>query len=116
MARPEVTGRRILGDQFSKDKPLVVGVGKAKVLLDCSHDQIYELLKAGDLASYIERNRRKITMASIEALIAKRLAATGGEFQRCSKVPPVPTEKTRRKIAATKKRKAALNNERAAAA
>ena len=116
MARPEVTGRRILGDQFSKDKPLVVGVAKAKALLDCCHDQIYDLIRAGELDSYLERNRRKIVYSSIEALIAKRLAATGGEFQRCSKVPPVPTEKTRRKIAATKKRKAALNNERAAAA
>ena len=79
---------KLLKAEILKDKPLVVGVGKAKVLLDCSHDQIYDLIKAGDLASYIERNRRKITMASIEALIAKRLAATNGEFQHCSKIPP----------------------------
>jgi hypothetical protein len=68
-----------------RDKPLVVGVSKAKVLLDCSHDQIYDLLRAGELASYLERNRRKITMASIEALIAKRLAATGGELRLSEK-------------------------------
>jgi len=114
MARPEVTGSR-LGDQSNKDKPLVVSVGKAKVLLDCSHDQIYDLLRAGELASYLERNRRKITMASIEALIAKRLAANGSEFRRCSQRPPIPTQETRRKIAAAKKRKAAQNDERTAA-
>jgi hypothetical protein len=58
----------LLKSEILKDKPLVVGVGKAKVLLDCSHDQIYDLLRAGELDSYLERNRRKITMASIEAL------------------------------------------------
>ena len=73
---------KLLKTEILKDRPLVVGVGKAQVLLDCSHDQIYDLLKAGELASYIERNRRKITMESIEALVAKRLAATGGKFQR----------------------------------
>jgi hypothetical protein len=74
-------------------KPLVVGMNKAEALLDCGHDQLYELIRAGELDSYIEGTRRKITMASIEALIAKRLAATGGEFRRCSKVPPFPPRK-----------------------
>jgi hypothetical protein len=71
--------------EIIEDKPLVVGVGKAKVLLDCSHDQIYDLLKAGELSSYLERNRRKILMSSIEALIEQRLAASGGEFRPCGK-------------------------------
>jgi hypothetical protein len=74
---------------------------------------IYDLLKAGELESYLEGNRRKIVYSSIEALIEKRLAATGGEFQRCSQRPPIPTKETRRKTA--KKRKAALNDERTAA-
>jgi hypothetical protein len=63
MARPEVTGRSILGDQ---SKPLVVSVGKAKVLLDCSRDRIYSFIKSGELESYVEGTRRKITMDSIE--------------------------------------------------
>ena len=98
----------------TEDKPLVVGMAKAKVLLDCSNDQLYDLIKAGELDSYVEATRRKITTASIEALILKRLAATAGEFQRCSKAPPIPTQETRRKIAAAKKRKAALNQRTAA--
>jgi hypothetical protein len=65
-------------------------MAKAEFLLDCGHDQIYDLIRAGELDSYVESNRRKITMASIERLIAKRLAATGGEFQRSSRVPPSP--------------------------
>lgn len=103
----------LLKSEISEDKPLVVGVGKAKVLLDCSHDQIYDLLRAGELDSYLERNRRKITVASIEALIAKRLAAAGG-FQPCRQRPPLPTAATRKKIAAAKARKAALNERTAA--
>ena len=98
----------------TEDKPLVVAMAKANVLLDCSNDQLYDLIKAGELDSYVEETRRKITTASIEALILKRLAATAGEFQRCSKAPPIPTQETRRKIAAAKKRKAALNQRTAA--
>ena|SRR6516165_9855957 len=101
--------------ETTEDKPLVVGMAKAKVLLDCSNDQLYDLIKAGELDSYVEATRRKITTASIERLIAKRLAATVGEFQRCSKAPPIPTQETRRKIAAAKKRKAAQNADRSTA-
>jgi hypothetical protein len=90
MARPEVTGRRLLGDQSDKDKPFVVSMAKAGFLLDCGHDQVYALIKARELDSYTEGPRRKILMASIERLIAKRLAATGGEYQRSPKIPPVP--------------------------
>jgi hypothetical protein len=99
MARPEVTDRRF-GDQFSEDnKPLVVSMAKAGALLDCGHDQIYDLIKAGELDSYIESNRRKVTMASIEALVAKRLAATGGKYQRGPHVPPFPPKGKKKKAA-----------------
>ena len=74
----------LLKSEILKDKPLVVGMSKARVLLDCSADQIYDLLKAGELDSYLEANRRKILVSSIEALIAKRLAASG-EFKASRK-------------------------------
>jgi excisionase family DNA binding protein len=62
-------------------QPLIVGMSKAAVLLDCSRDRIYQMLRAGELRSYLERNRRKILMSSIEELVAKRLAAAGHEFR-----------------------------------
>jgi hypothetical protein len=74
-----------------ENKPLIVGMTKAEFLLDCGHDQIYDLIRAGELDSYIEGNRRKITMASIERLIAKRLADAGS--QRSSRVIPPPKKK-----------------------
>jgi hypothetical protein len=90
MARPEATGRNPSGGQSNEIKPLVVSVAQAEVLLSCGHDQVYDLIRAGELASYTEGPRRKITMASVEALVAKRLAATNGEYRRGPQVPPRP--------------------------
>jgi hypothetical protein len=61
-------------------KPLVVGMTKAEALLDSGPDTLYDLIKSGELESYLEGKRRKITMRSIERLIQKRLAAASGEF------------------------------------
>ena len=66
----------------TSERPLVVGMATAETLLDCGYDTIYDLIKAGELDSYLEGHRRKITTASIERLIQKRLAAASGEFQR----------------------------------
>jgi hypothetical protein len=55
-------------------KPLVVGMSTAQALLDTGLDSLYQLIKAGELDSYLEGKRRKITMDSIERLIGKRLA------------------------------------------
>ena len=63
------------------DKPLVVGVTKACFLLQCSKDKLYALIKSGALESYLEGDRRKITVRSIEAHIEERLAANGDGFR-----------------------------------
>jgi hypothetical protein len=89
MARPDVTGRRVLGDESNEDKPIVVNMKQAHALLSCGHDQIYDLIKLGDLESFMLGSRRKITMSSIERVIAKRLAATNGKFERRSNHPPI---------------------------
>jgi excisionase family DNA binding protein len=62
-------------------KPLVVGPAKTGVLLDAGLDTVYDLIKSGELESYLEGRRRKITMQSIERLIQKRLAAASTEFE-----------------------------------
>jgi excisionase family DNA binding protein len=58
----------LLKSEINEDKPLVVGVSGAASLLDCSRDRIYSFIKSGELESYVEGTRRKITMASIERL------------------------------------------------
>jgi hypothetical protein len=73
-------------NKTTDDRPLVVGMAKAGFLLDCGRDHLYDLIHAGELESFLQGSRRKITMRSIQALIAKRLAANGGGFQRSSKV------------------------------
>ena len=81
-------------DNEGGDRPLVVSVAKTKYLLDTSTDEVYRLIRQGELKSYLEGHRRKVVFASIEALIAKRLAATGDGFQRSSRVPPSRKKKT----------------------
>jgi hypothetical protein len=34
-----------------ENKPLIVSMTKAEFLLDCGHDQIYDLIRAGELDS-----------------------------------------------------------------
>lgn len=57
-------------------EPLVTSPEQAMRLLDCSRAKLYELLAAGELESYLEGRSRKITVCSINAHIARRLAAS----------------------------------------
>ena len=45
----------------------------AEELLSIGHKQLYELLGRGELESFKEGKARKITLASIEAYIARKL-------------------------------------------
>jgi hypothetical protein len=56
-------------------EPLVVKPKVAWKLLACSNTRGYELLAAGELESFLDGRSRKITVASIHQLIARRLAA-----------------------------------------
>jgi hypothetical protein len=64
---PSVTGK---GPSVG---PLVVRPNKAMVLLDCSRAYLYELIKSGELESYLDGAARKITMRSIHARIERKL-------------------------------------------
>jgi hypothetical protein len=80
-------------NKTTDEMPLVVGMAKAGFLLDCGRDHLYDLIHAGELESFLQGARRKITMRSLQALIAKRLTDTAGEFQRSSKCPPPPKKR-----------------------
>jgi hypothetical protein len=55
-------------------KPLLVKPRIACLLLSCGITRLYELLNAGELSSFLDGKSRKITTASIEAYVARRLA------------------------------------------
>jgi len=42
-------------------------------MLDCGHTYLYQLINAGELDSYCDGKSRKITVASIEARIRRKL-------------------------------------------
>ena len=64
-------GRR---DDADFVEPLLVKPKIAWKMLDCGNTHGYELLAAGELESFKDGRARKITVASIKALIARRLA------------------------------------------
>jgi len=61
--------------EVSDLEPLVVKPKVAWKMLACSTTRGYELLAAGELESYKEGRSRKITVASIRALVARRLTS-----------------------------------------
>jgi excisionase family DNA binding protein len=53
-------------------KPLVTDVRGACQLLNCGHDQIYDLLHAGEIESYLDGRARRIVIASLDAYGTRR--------------------------------------------
>jgi hypothetical protein len=62
-------------------EPLVVKPKTAWRMLGCGNTHGYALLAAGELESFKDGHSRKITVASIKAFIARRLAAESSQEQ-----------------------------------
>jgi hypothetical protein len=63
------------------ERALVTSVEGAGILLDEGKDGIYELIRSGELESYLDGKRRRITMASIRKRVEHKVAA-GRVFER----------------------------------
>jgi hypothetical protein len=53
--------------------PLVVSPSKAMAMLDCGRTHLYKMLNTKQLESYLDGKSRKITVASIQAHIQRKL-------------------------------------------
>lgn len=60
---------------------LVASPADTSLILNCSRDIVYELIRSGELDSYLDGRSRKIVVASIEAYVARRLKAAK-QFER----------------------------------
>lgn len=60
--------------EVSDEVPLVVSPRRAQRMLDIGHSRLYELIAAGELATFKEGRSRKITVRSIKDYIARKLA------------------------------------------
>jgi hypothetical protein len=66
---PGITGRTV--------EPLLVRPRTAWLMLGYGNTHGYELLNGGELVSFLDGHARKITVESIHAYIARKLAAAG---------------------------------------
>ena len=57
------------------DEPLVISPRRAAFLLSVGKTKLFELIKSSQLETYLEGRSRKITVRSIHALVAQRIAA-----------------------------------------
>jgi excisionase family DNA binding protein len=77
---------------------LVTGISGTCVLLNASRDSIYDLIKRGEIASFLDGRRRKVTISSIKDYIERRLFATKtferarypGAASESARAPPDP--------------------------
>ena len=83
-------------------EPLAVKPADAWRMLGCGNTRGYQLLRAGELISFLDGTSRKILTESIRNYIARQLAADRGEFQR-DRLPPKP--KKAKRVTASIKRK-----------
>ena len=67
--------------------PLAVPAKEAGRLLSLSLSKVYELLRNGDLQSYVHGCTRRITMASIHKYVELRLADNGGGWRQITAQP-----------------------------
>jgi excisionase family DNA binding protein len=78
------SGSRRSGQLGSNSKapvePIVVRPKQACILLGCGPTYLFDLLNKGELESYRDGRARLITLASIRARVARKLAeARGGQ-------------------------------------
>jgi len=64
-------------------KSLVVPPARAWEMIDCGNDFGYKLIARGELESFLQGRLRKITVASINKYIERRIAASAGKAGRC---------------------------------
>lgn len=79
--------------------PLAVNMSRARILLDCGNDLLYDLIHRGEIESFTVGNKRKVVVASLQSFIAKRLAANDGStFVPAAHSPPVPPPGPRKRL------------------
>jgi hypothetical protein len=78
--------RRIQSDQPAAKPPAphqrITNVSGACAALDCSRNQLYELLNSAEIQSYLDGRSRKVVVASIDAYIARRVEASNKRWER----------------------------------
>ena len=67
--------------------PLAVPPQMAGHMLSLSQSEVYERMRSGELESYQDGRARRVTMASIHAYMARRLAASAAGWKQINPPP-----------------------------
>ena len=77
-------------------EPLLVSPRDAMRMLGCSHQTLYNLMAAGELESFLVGRSRKVVIASVHRLIARRLEASR-KFEAAAWHPALHRQRRRAK-------------------
>jgi helix-turn-helix protein len=72
--------------------PLAVPPQMAGHMLSLSQSEVYERMRSGELESYQDGRARRVTVASIHAYLARRLAASADGWKQ---ITPPPQQRGR---------------------
>jgi hypothetical protein len=70
--------------QLGPNGAFSASVTETRNFIGVSQGSLYELINEGELESYLEGNRRKVTWRSIYALVKRRLAAEAARRNRAA--------------------------------
>ena len=74
--------RDVTGSPPGPDVPLAVSVKRTCSLIGCGATRVYELIRSGELESFLNGRSRRIVFASILRYIARRVAESKVESAR----------------------------------
>ena len=74
-------------------EPLVLTPAQAQTALQCGPTRLWDLINAGEVESFLDGNRRRITARSVSDYVNRKLAASSAKIA-------VPTRRSRRRALA----------------
>jgi hypothetical protein len=79
-----------MDEHIRPGEPLVLTPAQAQAILNCGQTRLFSLIKTGELESFLDGNRRRITSASVRDYVARKLAQTQAKKAVPTRLPKTP--------------------------
>ena len=93
-AQAQTALARIMGEPIRAGEPLVLTPAQAQTALACGPTRLWALINEGEIESFLDGNRRRITAASVRNYVSRKLAASPAKLT-------VPTAHNQRRARAS---------------